>query len=109
MDPQGGMLGAGFPATRGPPRPGAMEQGQPVPGAALPAGSSGVGSSANPSVDALRSGNPLATGNAGFAQGGLGHVGTDPLQGGPGPQGGAGAPSPPGAGMPAYGPLMRGV
>jgi hypothetical protein len=102
MDPQGGMF---QPAFTG------MENGQPVPGtpggtnafapgggagspaaaAGPPGGPSmatsqpdaGLGPSANPSVDALRTGNPLAVGAGGLAAG----------AGGAAPPSGAGAPA----------------
>jgi hypothetical protein len=100
MDPQGGMFAPAFSG---------MEQGQPVPGTPGGAGAAptdpgvapggpsavtsrpdaGIGLSANPSVDALRTGNPLAIGAGGLASGG------NQLTAG------AGAAPPPGAGAPA--------
>lgn len=110
MDPAGGMFAPPFSG---------MQQGQPVPGTpgafdtgaassglgGAPAGGpvavasqpdAGLGPSASPSVDALRSGNPLAAGS--FAQPGYGGA-TDQFR----QMVGAGAPSSPGAGAPGFG------
>ena len=107
MDPQGGMLAPSFsgmeggqpvPGTpgggqlvaRADPMGGSPGVGQPPGGAGMANGVSGagVGQSANPSVDALRSANPLGVGS-------LGGVGSNNLAAGAGasPQPGAGAPA----------------
>jgi len=81
LDPQGGLYQPNFSG---------MNQGQPVPGVPAPPGEQppptggmGAGPSANPSVDALRSGGPLAqaiTGNPlGFVGELTSEVRADPL------------------------------
>lgn len=105
MDPQGGMFAPPFSG---------MEQGQPVPGtpgagassggpaAFTSAPDAGLGPAANPSVEALRSGNPLAT--ATFPAGTFGG-GTEQFRAAVG----AGTSAPPGAGAPTLPGFGRGA